>query len=89
MVEAARIEGFAERVQIARRKVCQLAGWSVKSRCARCRWLGRNSPILKSHILGNQNPHSNVAKGATLEWGTLMTLGRPRRHEMCKLVTRW
>ena len=40
-----------------------------------CRWLGRNSPILKSHILGNQNPHSNVAKGATLEWGTLMTLG--------------
>ena len=34
MVEAARIEGFAERVQIARRKVCQLAGWSVKCGCA-------------------------------------------------------
>ena len=41
MVEAARIEGFAERVQIARRKVCQLVGRSVKSRCARCRSAGK------------------------------------------------
>jgi hypothetical protein len=30
MVEAARIKGFAERVQIARRKVCQLVGRGVK-----------------------------------------------------------
>jgi hypothetical protein len=32
MVEAARIKGFAERVQIARRKVCQLVGRGVKQR---------------------------------------------------------
>jgi hypothetical protein len=85
MVEAARIKGFAERVQIARRKVCQLVGRGVKQRG----WSGvvRGARERTDRLDPSAGFDFSESTGSLWKTALLVKAGA-HRHEMCKLMTR-
>jgi hypothetical protein len=81
MVEAAQIKAFAERVQIARRKVCQLQRRGVKQRGV--------VRVVRADRSFDPSAGFDFSESTGSLWKTaLLVKAGAHRHEMCKLMTR-